>query len=303
MSVPKRRAMSSTRSRQPFALAVQVVVGPGQLGDVVAVDEHERAGRPQQVLGRPLRVAGDPAGQRQGDPARRADLDEAGEPVGQSPGGPGEVAQLDDLGARHLDAAALGPVGEQRVALDLRRLGAVDRRVARRLDGGQAAARRLGTVVGVAGVAPGRGDLGAQAPRRRRACRVRAERSVVSAARQLVDPRPAARRARRGCGRPPARPPPAGARPAQRGLRRRRAPRRPRASATSAVTRSSQPSSRRSHSIPIGSTSSGSAPADSRRRNSASASIARRSVPSARARDPRLAQERLQRRRVRRSAA
>ena len=82
-----------------------------------------------------LRVAGDAAGQRR---ARRGPvvptsirLDSRSATAARRPG---QVAQLDDLGARHLDAAALGPVGEQRVALRLGGLGPVQGRVTIGLD-------------------------------------------------------------------------------------------------------------------------------------------------------------------------
>ncbi len=56
-----------------------------------------------------------PPGNETGDPARRADLDQARQPIGQPARRVGRGrASSTTCGAGHLDAAALGPVGEQR---------------------------------------------------------------------------------------------------------------------------------------------------------------------------------------------
>ena len=124
----------------------------------------------------------------------------------------GQVAQLDDLGAGHLDAAALGPVGEQRVALRLGGLGAVQGGVAIGLQPAHPAPRRLGAVVGVAGVAAGGGQLGPE--RVELAARPAAGLArPVELALQVVEALLQRRRARRESASPPARPPPAASRP------------------------------------------------------------------------------------------
>ena len=68
-----------------------------------------------------------PPGSDSGDPRRRRHVDEIAQAVGQPARRAGQLAQLADLGAGHADAAALGAVGEQVVALALGR-----RRPARR---------------------------------------------------------------------------------------------------------------------------------------------------------------------------
>ncbi len=299
MSVPKRRATSSTRSRQRLALDGEVVVRPGQLGDVVAVDEHERAGRPQQVLGGPPRVAGDAAGQRQrrpgrpvptsSSPPRRSASDRAERASSRS-----SLTWAPDTG----DAAALGALGEQGVALGLGGRGplARPRRGRPRRPPAEPAPPR-----------PGRWR-GARRRRASASCVRRSSSSAVTAAggpallldlpAELVDPRRELRPARRGCGSRPARPPPAAARPA--------------AGRTSSVDRAAA-SSAAATSVgdallpavlaaqpldadrvdQLGQGAGGDAPAEVRRRPRSPAATAQR-----RRRDPRLPEERLQRRRV-----
>ena len=263
------------------ALGDQVVVGPGQLGDVVPVDEHQRVGRPQQVLGRPAGVAGDPARQRQGDAPGRAGVDEPVQPVGHGPRRPGQLAQLGDLGAGHVDAAALGPVGEERIALRLgrRRPAAAPRRArARRRPGATAPPRRgrwragrpRGPRPTGPAARPSRPSGRRWPPRAASSCWPSS--SIAGLQRQQLGA---------GADGRPARRPPAAARPAAARPPPSASSAAASAAATSSATRDSHPSSRRSHSMPIGSTSSGDAPADSRRRKSGSASIARRSEPSA----------------------
>ena len=264
-------------------LARQVVVGPCQLGDVVAVDEDERrrasaagARSPAASRGRRRRGA---TGRR--DPSCRP---RSGWPGGRRGRGPTRASSRSSMTCAPDTStpprSARSASSASRWAL--RGLGAVDRRVAVGLDAGQPAAGGLGAVVGVA---------------RRRAGRRRARRGGPRASPRAPRPRPRARRQlRRSARRSRAcRADELGAgarggvlgrltpafRPRATRTRRRRAPRRPHARRRAPRCASSQPSSRRSHSMPIGSTSSGSAPAASRRRKSASASIARRSLPRA----------------------
>ena len=262
--------------------AGQVVVGPCQLGDVVAVDQHRRAGRPQEVLGRLAASHGRrrPAA-TSGVPAGRADVDERPEAVGEAAGRAGEVAQLGDLGARHPDAAALGAVGEQGVALSVGGRG--PRRGPRR-------ARPRCRPRSPGPPRPGRWRGGRRAGPRRAAPRRRS----TSAARrrgfpplhldlpaELVEPGLQLRPARPWSGSPPARPPPVGARPAA-GRRRRLPARRPRRRRRRARRRGT-PTPPRAAAIRCrsGRPAPAAAPAARRRRKSGSASMARRSVPSA----------------------
>ena len=222
-----------------------------------------------------------PPGSDSGTPRRRRHVDQIAQAVGEPARRTGQLAQLARPGrrTRRRRRARRGRRAGRRAGAR-RSTARCRRRVALRLDGGQPSACRLGPVVGVAHGQAGLGELcprrlggGRRLPPRRRARR-----------RPGRLPRrggPAGRRARRGSGRRPARRPPAGAPPCGWRTPRRPVSRHPRSAATSAATRCSHPSSCRSHSMPISSTSSGTAPTASRRRKSGSASIARRSLPSA----------------------
>ena len=142
------------------ALAGEVVVGPGPAW-------RRCSRRPARARRAPAAGARSPAGSRgRRRPAAPARPARPGATSTSPPrrsasarADPGEVAQLADLGAGDGDAAALGAVGEQGVALGLGRRRPLERRVALGLDAGEAPPRRLGPVVGVAGRQPGLGEL------------------------------------------------------------------------------------------------------------------------------------------------
>ena len=171
ISLPNRRAMSSTTSRQASPLDGQLVVGPGELGDVVAVDEHERARRAEEVLGRPRRIAGYSAGQGERPAPAGADLDEAAETVGEgprrrgpsSPSSPTRPASIRTpaRSARSASNSSRWPSASsaRRIASSRSSSTAVD-----------AAPGRLGPVVGVPRRVAGRGELVPDRRRLRRGC-------------------------------------------------------------------------------------------------------------------------------------
>ena len=242
---------------------------------------------------RPRRRAGRAAGAGRAGPRR----DRRGGRRGSGPTGPARRARR-RWPASIVHAGALGPLGEQLVALAFGELGPPDRLVplglhrpptrSRAASARSSAWRRR--VAGLGELVPTVFASADASVGLRRSCS-----TSFGRARRCG---PGAGSARPGCGSPPARPPPAAARPDARRPRLPLAPRLPAAAAISSATRSSHPSSRRSHSMPIGSTSSGSAPAatggcGTRRRPRSPGAACR-----AARRDAGLLEERLQRRRV-----
>ena len=132
-------------------LAGEVEGRPAELGHVVPVDEDERAGHTQQMLGRRPRVVGDGTGKGDGASWRGRHGYESLQPVGERTSGRRERSHLVDAArpGTGRGAGGLGARREQGVALLLGLVGAATGIVALVLDGGEFGPRRLGTVVGV----------------------------------------------------------------------------------------------------------------------------------------------------------
>ena len=79
-----------------FPLPGEVEGRPAELGHVVPVDEDERAGHPQQMLGRRPRVVGDGTGKGDGASRRGRHGHEPLQPVGERTSGRGERSHLGD---------------------------------------------------------------------------------------------------------------------------------------------------------------------------------------------------------------
>ena len=231
-----RRARSSTRSRHRVRWRLEVVGGPGQLGDVVAVDEHQRMPAPAAGARSPCGSRGRRRPATAGRPARSVPTSTGGSGgrPRPAPSGPARAARSPGRPTRRSRCARRGRRAARRAGPRPSRRAAARRRARpRRRRAWRGPPRRGrwrgGRRGGLGRLGPQRVDLGAGT-------------AAGAAGRlelllQLVDPGLQRDAARRGCGPPPARRPRAGARPAAARRRRRPASAAASAAATSSATR------------------------------------------------------------------